>query len=376
MDTVPTLRCLLPRYERHLRSMCYADQTSRHYLHEARVFTEFLWRRHRIWPGTVRARDLEAWQKLLADSDRQSLATVVARMRRLRAFFAYLSEANVIEYDPFLGFSLPRLPNSLPRDVLTVRETSRLLESPDLSDTTGRGEQLILELLYVTGLRVSELCGLDVGDVDLSSRVIHVRCGKGGKDRVVPMGKKTAAKIQSHVAERAVRVLPGPNENRSLFVSVRGRRLTPGAVQLLLRRETRKCAIRKHVTPHTLRHTCATHMHSGGAGIMHIKQILGHADVTTTQIYTRIAPREARETHRDKHPRERYARCLLARHIPLPSATLAPPCTVADKAAPERRKPSAKRKPKPRPAAYGMINGSLNTQTRRWLEAYKEHLVC
>lgn len=374
MDAGLTLCAILPRYERHLLAMRYARATACHYLHEARAFAEFSWHRQLIWPDTIRARDLEFWQKTLIDSGRQSLFTVVTRMRSLRAFFSYLTEANVIDHDPFLGFPLPRLPNRLPRDVLTVKEAFRLLLSPAVDSVLGRRDQIIIELLYVTGLRVSELCHLNVEDVNLASRVIYVRGGKGGKDRVVPMGQRTAARIKSYLCEPAPGRLSLETGNHPVFLSILGRRLASGAVQSLLRQETTKCGIRKHVTPHTMRHTCATHMHSGGADIMHIKQILGHADVTTTQIYTRIAPRETGQTHRDKHPRERYTRRLSRQNLPLPLATFDPPSVSAIATAPKFCPLAKQRAPSKGETAYGDIGGNLHPQTRHWLQEYKEHL--
>lgn len=372
MDDTPTLSELLPAYRRHLDSLCYADTTIRRYAYEAECFCEFSWRHGRIWPATIRAPDLEAWQQALADSEQRVPSTIVTRMRGLRAFFSYLAETGLVKRDPFVGFPMPRLPSVLPRDVLTITEVLNLLR-PQSGEATEARDLLAIELLYATGLRVSELCDLDVADLDLSRRLVRVRLGKGAKDRVVPMGRGTADKLKALVSLRDPQ---GHPPARPLFLSARGRRLTPSAVEAMLRREAHRRSITKRVTPHTLRHTCATHMHARGAGIFHIRDILGHADVTTTQIYTRVAPREAQRTHREKHPRERAARRLRLRGCRPERSAL----TIASVALPPAPSASAGRRPtpgrSPAPCGYGSIpgEGPIDKATRRWVAAYAGHL--
>jgi len=305
-------------------------------------------------------------------SARIKLTTVVTRMRQLHAFFKYLFEGSFIQRSPFTGFPLPHLPRVLPRDVLTSAEVNLLLETPDQRTNAGRRDHLILELLYATGLRVSELCCLDISDINLLRQVVHVRCGKGGKDRVVPVGRQTAIKIAKHIEDKASRPASLLAKGHPLFVTWRGRRISPKTVEQMLRRAADQCRIRKHATPHTLRHTCATHMHSRGAGIFHIKEILGHAEITTTQIYTRVAPREAQMTHRDEHPREKYVRRLVSQGLPLPEATI----RHSDPPVPQtlRREQTRSKGPTPGCTYGGLPHSLLGSETSRWVIAYKEHL--
>ncbi len=369
MSSMHTLPDLLSPYRQHLSSLCYSNATVLRYVREAAAFAEFAWHRDRIWPHTIRPCDLEVWQKSLVDSGRLELSTVVTRMRGLRAFFVFLTETDVLSRDPFTGFPMPRLPASLPRDVLTVKEALRLVRPREGAPC--RQEPLMLEVLYATGLRVGELCRLDVADLDLSRRHVHVRLGKGGKDRVVPVGRTTVMRLKALLRRREA-----SSSDEPVFLTPHGARMTSALVQAVLRRAAERCAIPKHVTPHTLRHTCATHMHARGAGLFHVRDILGHADVTTTQLYMRIAPREAQLTHRLKHPRERTVR-RLQRHghaLPesaLPLATASSTGTVAASSEPRTGSPARDTE------QYGVLHAAgrfMDRETSQWMSRYEDHL--
>jgi len=374
MDDTSTLLDLLPAYRRYLESLCHASGTVNGYVHEARSFSEFMLHRNKFLPNTIRATDLSAWQRAMMNSAHIKLTTLVGRMHQLHAFCRFLIDESFTQKDPFIGFPLPHLPSVLPRDVLTLAEVTLLLQTPDNFSVVGRRDHLILELLYATGLRVSELCGLDVKDINLSRRVIHVRCGKGAKDRVVPVGQLTTFKIASYLEEHKPQYAEMPEQSHPLFFNRLGRRMRPAFIEKILRLTAEQCRIKKHVTPHALRHTCATHMHARGAGIFHIKELLGHVEVTTTQIYTRVAPREAQITHRDQHPRERYARRLVRMDLPLPKAAFSqslPPTPLV-----KALTSSSSTRSKPvTPAIYGAVpHDSISNDTSRWLGEYKEHL--
>ncbi len=188
MKQAPTLHSLLPAYRRYLESLCHANSTVNTYVQEARSFSRFASQRSSPCPHTVKVTDLDAWQRAMIGSARIKLTTVVTRMRQLHAFFKYLFEGSFIQRSPFTGFPLPHLPRVLPRDVLTSAEVNLLLETPDQRTNAGRRDHLILELLYATGLRVSELCCLDISDINLlPSRARQMRqgrqrsCGASGK---------------------------------------------------------------------------------------------------------------------------------------------------------------------------------------------------
>lgn len=369
-----TLRDLLPRYRRYLDSLRLAKGTVDRYLYEAISFTEYSWRHHRIWPTTIRTGDVEAWEQTLVKSGRYRMTSIVARMRGLRAFFSYMVESGILRNDPFVGLPQPALPAVLPHDILTPTEAMLLVESAGEGSAHAERDRLAIQILYATGLRVAELCNLDIADVDFADGVVRVRDGKGGKDRTVPLGNRTLIVIRAYLRQRSA----DANGKAPLLLSSRGKRLGTCAVQAMVRRACATLGIDKHVTPHTLRHTCATHMHARGAGIFHIKEMLGHEDITTTQIYTRVAPREAKETHRSKHPRERYVRRVLGCGGVLPIAVMVPPHRFpasCGRQGGEDRGASAHARRTPYPA-YGDIpqDGFVSPGFRYWLDAYRDHL--
>ncbi|HXF81946.1 MAG TPA: site-specific tyrosine recombinase XerD [bacterium] len=226
-------------------------------------------------------------------------ATVKRRVAAIRALFRHLVREQVVAIDPTVDLQAPRLPRRLPR-VLTVQEVEALLAAPDPSTPEGLRDRAMLELLYASGLRVSELIGLDLGDVDLAAEL--VRCvGKGGKERVVPLGSRAIAALLDY-QRRGRPVLVGRSGRQALFVSRRGR-LTRQGCWKLLRAHARRAGITTPLTPHVLRHSFATHLLEGGADLRAVQEMLGHASVSTTQIYTHVARDRLRAVYAQAHPR-------------------------------------------------------------------------
>lgn len=226
-------------------------------------------------------------------------ATVKRRAAAIRVFYRHLLREQVVEVDPTLDLGAPKLPRRLP-NVLTVEEVDRLIAAPDPSTPEGLRDRAMLELLYGSGLRVSELVGLDLGDVDASAEL--VRCvGKGNKERVIPVGRAAVAALLAY--QRRGR--PGLTRRRSLqalFVSRRGR-LTRQGCWKLLRAHARRAGITRRLTPHVLRHSFATHLLERGADLRAVQEMLGHASVSTTQIYTHVARDRLRASYARAHPR-------------------------------------------------------------------------
>jgi integrase/recombinase XerD len=230
-------------------------------------------------------------------------ATSVARtLSSVRSFHRFLVREGVSAGDPAAGVTQPKLPRSLPRP-LSVDEIRRLLEAPDTRTPAGARDRAILELLYGAGLRISELTGLDVDDVDLeegSARVL----GKGGKERDVPVGRYAREAVSSYLT----RVRPEFASTRSgsaLFLNQRGGRLTRQSCARMLAAHARSAGIEPHVSLHTLRHSFATHLLEGGADVRVVQELLGHASVATTQIYTLVTKEHLREVYYSSHPRAR-----------------------------------------------------------------------
>ena len=238
-----------------------------------------------------------------------STATWTARttywhLHAVRRLYDFLDEQGKILMNPAAGIRMPKLERALPRNVLTRAEMRRLLDAPDTSLAQGIRDRAMLEIFYSTGIRLAELCHLTIHDVDIHNGYLRVNCGKGCKDRVVPLGKKARAYVTEYL--RHVRgVLTRKNrEERTLFVGTRGG-FTTTRVNQIVRDYAKQARIRKQVSPHVLRHTCATHLLEGGADISQVQRLLGHVMINTTQIYTRVAQPEVKKTHSKTHPRER-----------------------------------------------------------------------
>jgi integrase/recombinase XerD len=222
-----------------------------------------------------------------------------ATLSVVRRFFAFLEAQGVILRNPALAIPLPKGPR-LPRDVLSLAQARRLMAAPFPYSATGRRDRAILELLYGTGIRVGEAARLDTSDLDQREGVLLVRNGKGRKDRVVPVPGRAAAALDVYLTQ-ARREL-ARRFDPALFLSIFGVRLGAPGMRLTIEKHGR--AIGVALTPHTLRHTCATHLLKGGADIRHVQEILGHKCLMTTAIYTRVAIADLRAVIERSHPRE------------------------------------------------------------------------
>jgi len=225
----------------------------------------------------------------------------------LKEFFRFLVRRGMLLTDPTAVLEGPRAWRRTARAVLTESEVKRLLLAPDVTQPLGLRTRTILELLYSTGIRASERCGLDTGDIDLASGELTVREGKGRRARRVPVGQEAC----SWVGRYLEMVRPGlvrQSSQRALILSWRGNRLSRGPLAVLVREEGERARIEKVVTPHVLRHSFATHLLKGQASVRHIQEMLGHVMLTTTQIYTHTQIDDLRETHRRCHPRSKRSK--------------------------------------------------------------------
>lgn len=230
----------------------------------------------------------------------RSTATVARRLASIKSFYRFLLKEGYIDKDPCENLSSPSLERRLPK-VLTLAEIERLLDQPDLSTPIGLRDRAILEVLYATGLRVSELTNLDLGDVDL--REGFVRCiGKGSKERVVPLGEIAITATKSYIENGRPTLIFDPKE-LSLFVNQNGGRMTRQSIWKLVKKYSEGARIPKEVTPHTIRHSFATHLLEHGANIRAVQEMLGHADISTTQIYTHVTKDRLKDVYARSHPR-------------------------------------------------------------------------
>jgi len=219
-----------------------------------------------------------------------------------RSFFAFLLAEGAIKADPTENMSSPSVGKALPKPI-SVSQVRQLLEQPSKSHTAeSRRDRAMLELLYASGMRISELVGLNMGDVNFEGDYF-VRClGKGRKERIIPLYEQIARTVKEYVDEDRPKLAHGKKEN-ALFLNARGDRLTRQGFWQKLKEYARSAGLNSQISPHTLRHSFATHMLSGGADLRSVQELLGHANISTTQVYTHLTTDQVRRTYDKAHPR-------------------------------------------------------------------------
>lgn len=250
--------------------------------------------------SAVRPGDLESWLTALYAA-RYRATSRARRVAALRSFYEWAARAGHIAADPADGLASPRLPRRLPR-VLTVEEARRLVTAPQGDTPTALRDRAMLELLYGLGLRVSELLELPLERVDLESGIVRI-LGKGSKERILPLGGAAARAIAAWRADGRPELVRGKKPVSTLFVNARGGSLSRMGFWKILRAHGEAAGVTHDLHPHTLRHSFATHMLEGGADLRVVQELLGHASITTTQIYTEVDREYLREVHRSFHPR-------------------------------------------------------------------------
>ncbi len=227
--------------------------------------------------------------------------TVARHLVTLRNFFRFAQTQELIATDPSINLESPKIRRSLP-GYLRLEEVERLLEQPDSTTALGLRDRAMLEVLYSTGLRVSELIGLRVSDLD--SKVGCVRCiGKGDKERIVPVGRKALLMVEKYLREARPQLLGKLRGSPTLFVNRRGVSLSRVGVWKILSAYGRRAGLRVSLTPHMLRHSFATHLLERGADLRSVQLMLGHADISTTQIYTHVVEERLKQIYKAHHPR-------------------------------------------------------------------------
>jgi integrase/recombinase XerD len=246
--------------------------------------------------------DPRALRRYLAELDRAkySRRTIARRLSAVRSLFAYLNREGLMSTNAASVIATPkldaRLPRLVPTDILTA-----LLDTPDKDTPRGLRDRAILEMLYATGARVSELVGMDVGDLDSSSGQVKVT-GKGDKQRILPLHREALTRVADYLRAGRPALKPSPMES-ALFLNRSGTRLTDGGVRRMLAGHLRTLGVVSGITPHTLRHTFATHLLEAGADLRSVQDLLGHVALSTTQIYTHLGVQRLQRVHRDAHPR-------------------------------------------------------------------------
>jgi integrase/recombinase XerD len=227
-------------------------------------------------------------------------ATLQRKAACLRSFYRHLRRENVIAHDPTADLRAPRKSQKLPQ-VLTRGEVAQLLAAPKGTEPAALRDRALLELMYACGLRASEAIELDVQDVDLRHGILRAR-GKGSKERLVPVGREAITAVKAYL-QRSRPELVGLREERRLFVNRRGGGLTRQGLYKIVQRHARAVGLADKMSPHTLRHTFATHLLAGGCDLRAVQEMLGHADIATTQIYTHLSAERLKDVYFAAHPR-------------------------------------------------------------------------
>ena len=229
----------------------------------------------------------------------KSNATIVRSVAALKSFYTYLISIRVVQINPAKGFSPSRAERKLPA-ILSNHEVDLFLEQPDPSDSKGCRDKAMLELLYATGIRVSELISLDVQDLNLSASFL--RCRGRSKERVVPLYKGAVRAMAAYINDVRPQLLENPGET-ALFVNMNGERMSRQGFWKIVKCYQDKAGIHKDITPHTLRHSFAAHLLENGADLKSIQEMLGHADISATQIYAQVINQKLRDVYVMAHPR-------------------------------------------------------------------------
>jgi len=279
---------------------------------DLRYFLTWAYARDVTQPGQFTRTILQAYQRYLFYYRKKSggplaISTQRNRLFAIRRLFAWLTREDVIPSNPASELEIPKAIRSLPRHVLTPEEAEAVLAVPDLADPLGVRDRAILEVLYATGMRRMEVAGLKVYDLDATHSTLRITQGKGRKDRVVPLGERAQVWVERYLRDVRPEYAYAPDDG-TLFLTRTGEPFPLGHLGALVHRQVKAAEVGKSGGCHLWRHTCATAMLENGADLRYIQEMLGHEDLTSTQIYTQVSIRKLQEVHRRTHPAARLSR--------------------------------------------------------------------
>ncbi len=276
-----------------------SKNTLESYRRDLNKFTAYLSKLDVNDPALVGKTEINGFLMVLKNNNSAS-STISRTIASLRSFFTFLVQEGYLDNNPALDLESPKIEKKLPR-VLTTDEIDRLLGQPKLAEHKGLRDKAMLELLYASGIRVSELIDLNLSDFD--PLVGYLRCrGKGQKERIVPIGSVAINYVNEYMSGARSRLCKSNGET-ALFVNQHGNRMTRQGFWKILKKYALKSNINGEITPHTIRHSFATHLLENGADLRSVQEMLGHSDITTTQVYTQITRRKIREIYDKAHPR-------------------------------------------------------------------------
>lgn len=274
-----------------------SSNTLSSYLRDVRQFLNYL-SNNKVRPEQAKQRTLEQYAKHMMSQGKSS-ATITRSIASLKSFYTYLMIGGYVSVNPAKNIALVKSQRKLPQ-ILTSKEVDLFLEQPECTDAKGYRDKAMLELLYATGIRVSELINLDLHNLSLSAGII--RCGSGEKVRMIPIYPSAVRALAEYVEKVRPQMVEDPDEP-ALFVNLNGRRMSRQGFWKIIKFYQEKAGIEKEITPHTLRHSFAAHLLENGADLRSIQEMLGHADISSTQIYTQVVGQKLKDVYAKAHPR-------------------------------------------------------------------------
>lgn len=292
---------VISEYQEHLKALGYAEATVEIYRKNLGQFKRYL--------ALTKVDDLRQVTKAtiqeykaLVMVEKNAMETKALKLRPVKRLFEHLVENNRLFINPTEGLVETCRKNRKIGTVLTVAEVQKLMEQPNLSFPMEIRNRAIMEVFYTSGIRLNELIRLTVHDVDFKERVLYVRKAKGRKQRVVPLGKVALQFVREYLDKIRPKHSKRNPKERALFLKNTGKPLTPDVIRQAIRSYRIKAGIKKNVSPHTFRRTCATHLIQQGADIRYVQKLLGHSNLSTTQLYTKVMPIEVKKSHDKYHP--------------------------------------------------------------------------
>ena len=298
----------LPRYLQKLTVLNYSKTTIANRYADLITFTTWAEQRSLTEPNKITKLHLESYQRHIWRHRKHngkplSISSQRKRLGVVKDLFKYLTKNNHIPANPASELELPRAEKRLPKQALSLTEIKTILNYPDITDPLGIRDRAILELLYSTGIRRTELTNLELTDLNQERQTLQIIQGKGNKDRVVPVGKTTLIWLEKYLDEVRPKLLTNATE-KAFFITSYGESFHPDVLSRQVSKQIQQAEIGRPGSCHLLRHTCATHMLEGGADIRFIQQLLGHAKLETTAIYTHVSIEQLKAVHQQTHPAE------------------------------------------------------------------------
>lgn len=300
---------LLEKYRNHFAVLNYADRTIKGNIFFLNRFFRYLREMGigeitGVTRETVRDYQTHLFEQINAKGQPNTACYQNRNLSAVKSFFRFLAEYDYLVGDPAKDVAYAKEPQRLPRSILTQSEAKKVLHAPDTKTVLGYRDRTILEVLYSTGIRREEINNILLTDVDYNEGFIRINAGKGKKDRVVPIGRIACRYIENYIKAVRPSLIRDPYNNY-LFLSMKGNKLSKNMVWEIVKRYAKGAKLKKNISPHTFRHTCATLMLRNQANIRHIQEMLGHASLDSTQVYSHVSITDLKEVHSRCHPREK-----------------------------------------------------------------------